>query len=317
MVVPPGRAALADERRRSRCSLLDNGRHRIDRQGGYGVVAGDFYTLHGNEHDRRHAHSATRASEIRTVAAMVEERFRIGTSGWTYDDWADRFYPRGVRGSDRLQYYCGRFNAVEVNATFYRLPTEAMITAWNERMPPGFHLVLKGPRTITHHRRLKAARKDLATFFTRALRLERLEVILWQLPPSLRSDADLLSRFLDLLPKPPRHAVEFRHESWWNQRTAEILSEHGVAWVSLSHPALPADVRPTTDFLYVRFHGLGRELYRWNYTRRQLAAWVERLSPHLPGRTLYAFFNNDFAAHAPANAETFRTLISKRIGIAR
>jgi len=244
---------------------------------------------------------------------MDEDRLRIGTSGWTYDDWAGRFYPNGVRGGDRLTYYCSRFNAVEVNATFYRLPTEAMIAAWNARMPPGFHLVLKGPRTITHHRRLRATPEDLSMFFERALRLQRLEVVLWQLPPSLRFDADLLSCFLQRLPTPPRHAVEFRHASWWNQDTARILSMHGAAWVSLSHPTLPSEVRPTADFLYLRFHGLGHDLYRWNYSRHELASWVERLSPYLPGQTLYAFFNNDFEAHAPANAETFRALVTASV----
>jgi uncharacterized protein YecE (DUF72 family) len=233
----------------------------------------------------------------------------VGTSGWTYPDWQGVFYPPEVKGSRRLEYYAQRFDTVEVNATFYRLPTPAMIAAWNQRLPQGFHLVLKGSRLVTHRRKLVEVDEPLQNFLERALALQRLEVILWQLPPSLHRDLPRLQDFLARLPQEVRHAVEFRHASWWHPDTAELLARFGAAFVAVSHPRLPPDILPTADFLYLRFHGLGPKLYRYDYSRAELEEWVRRLEPHLAGRELYAFFNNDYQAHAPANAELFRELL--------
>ncbi len=233
----------------------------------------------------------------------------VGTSGWTYGDWQGAFYPADVKGAERLGYYAERFDTVEVNSTFYRLPFRGMIVGWNRRLPPTFHLVLKGPRLVTHLKKLGDCEEPLARFLERVRALETLRVILWQLPPSLHRDLERLERFLEALPGWVRHAVEFRHASWWSDETARLLGRHRAAFVAVSHPRLPDDIVPTTDFLYVRFHGLGRELYRYDYRRGELAAWAERLGPHLRARPLYAFFNNDYDAHAPRNAAQFRRLI--------
>ncbi|MFQ5691870.1 MAG: DUF72 domain-containing protein [Nitrospinota bacterium] len=240
---------------------------------------------------------------------MAKRRVYVGTSGWTYDDWSGPFYPEDVKGTDRLSFYTQRFNTVEVNATFYRIPHQAMIDSWNRRLRPAFRLVVKGSRTVTHLKKLRDHEGPLEAFLGRVLALRTLRVILWQLPPSLHKDAERLDRFLSGLPRTVRHAVEFRHESWWDDEVAEVLSRHAAAFVAVSHPKLPDAVRPTTDFLYVRLHGLGTKLYQYNYSRKELAAWASRLAPHLRGRALYAFFNNDYRAHAPRNAETFRELL--------
>jgi uncharacterized protein YecE (DUF72 family) len=239
---------------------------------------------------------------------MPNNRIYIGTSGWTYGDWNGPFYPPDVKGADRLEFYAETFDTVEVNATFYRLPTENMINAWNRRLGPSFHLVLKGSRLITHLKKLADCRERLETFWERAGQLRRLKVILWQLPPSLDKDLDRLDRFLSQLPDKVRHAVEFRHKSWWDDEVAALLERHKAAFVAVSHPRLPHNVYPTADFLYLRFHGLGRELYRYDYSDEELGDWVARLQPHLRARTLYAFFNNDYDANAPRNAATFREL---------
>lgn len=237
----------------------------------------------------------------------------VGTSGWTYDDWDGVFYPEGVTGPERLAYYATRFDTVEVNATFYRLPFRGMMEGWNRRLPPAFHLVVKGSRAITHLKKLADCGEALTVFLERVGALKTLRVILWQLPPSLHRDPERLERFLELLPGSVRHAVEFRHPSWWDDETTAVLTRHGAALVAVSHPRLPDDVVPTADFLYLRFHGLGRDLYRYDYSRTELRAWVDRAAPHLPGRTLYAFFNNDFAAHAPRNAAQFQRLLRGRL----
>jgi uncharacterized protein YecE (DUF72 family) len=243
---------------------------------------------------------------------MGKPRIHIGSSGWTYDDWSGSFYPQEVKGVQRLSYYAERFDAVEINVTFYRSLTQPMIDAWNRRLPETYHLAVKGPRTVTHRKKLRDCREPLAAFVQRVLQLRALRVILWQLPPSLKADVERLDGFLAQLPGAVRHAVEFRDESWWTDKdTAAVLSRHRAAFVAVSHPTLPNVLQPTTDFLYVRFHGVGQELYRHDYSRRELASWASRLRPHLAGRTLFAFFNNTYNACAPRNASVLRDLLSR------
>lgn len=234
----------------------------------------------------------------------------VGTSGWTYDDWTERFYPKEVKGPERLSFYAAHFDTVEVNATFYRLPTQTMIAAWNRRLGDEFHLVVKGSRVVTHLKKLGDCLDPLQTFLDRVLQLNRLKVILWQLPPSLHKDIGRLESFLTLLPKDVRHAIEFRHKSWWDGETAEALARHGAAFVAISHPTLPATIFPSTDFLYVRFHGQGKTLYQYAYTDEELSHWVNQLRPHLAHRTVYAFFNNDFNANAVRNAMSLREMLA-------
>jgi len=247
-----------------------------------------------------------------TAREMIEKKHSafIGTSGWTYDDWQGAFYPDDVKGAERLSFYATKFDTVEVNATFYRNPAPSAIKAWNTRLGPEFHLVVKGSRAVTHLKKLADFEEALGRCLDRVLQLKRLRVILWQLPPSLHKDVERLDAFLHVLPVSVRHAVEFRHESWWDDKVANVLTRHKAAFVAISHPTLPDTWFTTTDFLYVRFHGIERHLYRYDYTRDELSGWVERLKPDLEGRTLYAFFNNDYHANAPRNALVFRDLLA-------
>ena len=233
----------------------------------------------------------------------------VGTSGWTYGDWQGRFYPEDIKGTSRLDYYMRYFGAVELNASFYRLPSRTAVASWNRRIPPGFHMAVKGSRRITHVRKLLDCEEDARLFLDRMVHLTSMRVILWQLPPSLGKNLGRLRHFLSVLPTSVRHGVEFRHTSWWSPDVADLLTQYRAAWVVPSHPEFPPDVVPTSDFLYVRFHGLGCDPCRWDYSVDELSAWVERLRPHLAGRELYAFFNNDFAANAVKNAGQFRELL--------
>lgn len=234
----------------------------------------------------------------------------VGTSGWTYEDWVGRFYPEDLPATARLEFYARHFPTVELNASFYRLPSPAAISSWNRRLPPHFHMVVKGWRRVTHLKKLVSCADDLAFFMERVGPLSCLRVVLWQLPPSLHRDTGRLEAFLGLLPQGPRHAVEFRHRSWWSEGVADLLSGHGVAWVAVSHPSLPDEIVPTTDFLYLRFHGLGPRLYVWDYSTEELARWADRLRPLLTQRYAYAFFNNDFQAFAVRNALQFARILS-------
>ena len=248
-------------------------------------------------------------------------RIHVGTSGWTYDDWSGPFYPAEVKGSERLSFYATRFDTVELNASFYRFPSAVMIDAWNRRLSHRFHMVVKGHRRITHFSKLSGCAESLAGFMERLLDLRTLRVVLWQLPPSLHRDLPRLEEFLILLEKTTprgrgrrrvRHAVEFRHASWWDDEVGASLARHAVSFVAVSHPRLPEDVVRTTDLIYIRFHGKGRQLYDYDYSDAELAHWVGRLSDDLPRRDVYAFFNNDWHANAPRNAATFRALLEGR-----
>jgi len=245
----------------------------------------------------------------------------IGTSGWTYDDWDGVFYPAGVKGTAKLDYYVTQFNAVELNATFYRYPTPNMIYSWNRRMPEGFHLAIKASRRITHLRRLQDCGTELTEFFARIRDLRPVRIILWQLPPSLKCDLVSLAGFLELLSQSAmpgvRHAFEFRNKSWWDEGVVPLLQQYRAAFVAISHPTLPSKIVSTTDFLYIRFHGLGRQLYRYNYSDDELSEWVNRIREVCQRQQIenvYAFFNNDFEAHAIKNAMVFRSLMLNWLG---
>ncbi len=238
------------------------------------------------------------------------QNIHIGTSGWTYSDWVGTFYPREVKAADRLAYYTTQFDTLEINASFYRLPSETTIAAWNRQLPDDYHLVLKGWRQITHLKRLVDCREDLDLFLRRVLPLRSLRVLLWQLAPSIQHDLPRLDAFLAMLPGQVRHAVEFRHASWWDEEVAARLANFGAGFVAVSYPRLPATIYPAVDWLYVRFHGLGKQAYHYDYSRTELSEWAERVRPHLIGREIYAFFNNGYDGNAPRNALVFKDLLA-------
>lgn len=228
---------------------------------------------------------------------------RVGTSGWSYDHWDGPFYPDDLPSSERLRFYASRFSTVEINATFYRLPTEEAVASWRHAVPEGFLFAVKGSRFITHYRKLESAEESIRSFLDRVSGLgESLAVVLWQLPPTLRVDNGLLDRFLGSLPTDgPRHAVEFRHASWLSEATFELLHDHGAAHVHVSSDHMPTDLTPTADFVYARLHGLQRLGYR--YPDTSLEPWARYLRDQMQGgKRGFVYFNNDAEAHAPHDA---------------
>lgn len=238
-------------------------------------------------------------------------RLFVGTSGWSYDDWVGRFYPEGLVRREWLSHYAGHFAAAELNVTFYRLPFRNMVAGWSRKVPEGFVFAAKGSRAVTHRLRLREAAGEVARFHERMRDLRGLAVVVWQLPPSLRCDAALLDEFLACLPPAPRRVVEFRHPSWWDDdATIRTLKKHNAAFCGVSHPRLPATMPDTANFAYIRFHGLGRKLYDYDYSEDELRPWAEVVSRVLAsGRDAFVFFNNDFNANAVRNAQTFQALV--------
>ncbi len=234
----------------------------------------------------------------------------VGTCGWSYRHWAGRFYPAGLKAGEWLAHYVTRFPAVEVNATFYRLPGTAMVSHWADVAPAGFEFVVKGSRLITHSRKLVGAEQAVSRFVDRVSLLgDALGAVLWQLPPSLERDTDRLDGFLGALPVALRSAVEFRHESWFCDEVYAVLERHRAALVAVSSTSMPAVRRATADFVYARFHGLGGG-YAHRYTDAELAPWAEWLAAEAAaGRDGYAFFNNDAEAAAPHDAGRLMELL--------
>lgn len=242
---------------------------------------------------------------------------RVGTCGWQYRDWRGRFYPPGLATNHWLAYYARHFPAVEVDASFYRLPSEVAIAAWRRTAAeePGFRFALKGSRLITHIRRLTDCREELRRFVERVEPLAEngaLAFLLWQLPPSLRRDPPRLTDFLGLLAAEAarfRHVVEFRHPSWLSDDVLSTLAAARVACCWVSSTIMPPAAPRTTDLVALRFHGLSGG-YAHDYTDGELQPWADRLRAAAEaGCEAYAFFNNDTFALAPKNARRLIALL--------
>jgi uncharacterized protein YecE (DUF72 family) len=233
---------------------------------------------------------------------VPDGQIRIGTSGWSYGPWRGRFYPTSVRQKDWLSYYASRFPTGEINATFYRLPSQATVAAWREATPPHFVFAWKASRFITQAKKLRDPEEPLARVFApmAALGAKR-GPTLFQLPPSLHLDLPRLEQFLARLPS-GRHTVEFRHPSWYGDPTFALLSDHDVALCVSDHADGPAPWVRTASFGYVRGHGpTGR--YAGSYPDETLVRWAEHIGRWArDGLDVYAYFDNDIGAAAPRDA---------------
>ena len=228
---------------------------------------------------------------------------RIGCSGWNYVHWRDVVYPRGLPARRWLEEYATLFDTVEVNTTFYRLPTVKAVTGWAEQSPPGFLFAVKSSRYLTHLKRLTDMGRGVARFYERIeplIRSYKLGPVLWQLPPNFKRNDERLAGALDALP-PGRHAFEFRHASWFVPQTYELLRAHGAALVIADRPEIRAfqSHELTADFTFLRFHHGGGD---GNYTHRQLSPWVTRIGEWSRTHDVYAYFNNDWGGFAVENA---------------
>jgi len=241
-------------------------------------------------------------------------RVRIGCSGWNYAHWRDGvFYPPACPARRWLSYYAEHFDTVEVNSTFYRLPRRDAVARWAEQTPPEFLFAVKVSRYLTHVKRLREIDVHLPLLLERIAPLAdagKLGPLLWQLPPTFVRDDDRLKEALDALPSDLRHAVEFRHESWFARAPLELLVAHDVALVVGDRPGSPGPDRPepTADFAFVRFHH-GRRGRRGNYSDAELAGWAHTLDAWASRGEVYVYFNNDWEGFAPRNAAAVRGLV--------
>ena len=239
--------------------------------------------------------------------------WRIGTSGWMYDDWRGRFYPAGVPKRLWLEHYASVYDTVEINNAFYRLPERDSFAVWRQRVTPiqpDFCFAVKISRYLTHIKRLKEPQEPIQRFVARVTTLgDRLGPVLLQLPPTLVADSGLLDAALSLLPM--RVAVEPRHPSWWTSEVRQVLEKRKAALVwadRLGRPVTP--LWRTTDWAYVRLHE-GRANPRPEYGRAALTSWRDRVVAEFGSHPdAYVYFNNDPGGAAIRNADTFRRLVA-------
>jgi uncharacterized protein YecE (DUF72 family) len=242
---------------------------------------------------------------------------RIGCSGWNYKTWRGRFYPAALPSRKWLEYYSERFDTVEVNNTFYRLPERSTFAEWRRTVPSSFVFAVKASRYLTHMKRLRQPEEPLGRLFSRAHALERrLGPVLYQLPSNSRIDLERLDEFLNALPRTHagrrlQHVVEFRDPSWYVAETFQLLESRSVA-LCLHDKSGSAVVEPFVGpFVYVRFHGTSGR-YHGSYDARALTRWAHRLGEQAKdGRPVYAYFNNDPDAVAVSNAFGLRTILLK------
>jgi uncharacterized protein YecE (DUF72 family) len=235
----------------------------------------------------------------------------IGTSGWNYKHWLGRFYPDRFAAKEMLEFYSQHFNTVELNNSFYHLPSIKSFRAWRETVEDDFIFAVKGSRFITHMKKLKAPKTSTKKFFTRVDKLEtKLGPILFQLPPHWRVNVERLATFLERMPQQYRYAFEFREPSWFTDEVYDLLKQHNVALCIYHMSGNDSPIEITADFVYLRFHGV-ESIYSGSYSESQLKMWARRIETWRDqSRKVFAYFNNDPEAHAVYNAKTLRDLLS-------
>jgi len=270
--------------------------------------------------------------------SCVDPRARIGISGWRYAGWRGDFYPPGLVQRRELEYAAQRLASIEVNGSFYSLQRPTSYTSWREATPDDFVFSVKGPRFVTHLKRLVGVETALAYFFASGVLAlgPKLGPVLWQLPERLTFDADVLEAFFALLPRttgaaaqlathhddkvkegrsltslppdvradaPLRHALEFRSATFATDEAFEVLRRHGVACVLADTAGRwPRVEQVTSDFMYLRLHG-DQELYASGYSDTALDDWAEKCHGWLgDGLDVFGYFDNDIKGFAPYDA---------------
>lgn len=262
----------------------------------------------------------------------LHPRLFLGTSSWSSKDWNGVFYPEGMAPADYLSHYATRFRSVEVDATFYRIPSESLARKWRSNLPDGFQLAAKVPRVITHEKGLVDAGEDLKAFLgVMDLLGDRLGPILFQFPYYRKSGEMTAEIFLERvrsllagLPSGYRFALEIRNRSWLKAPLLDLLRSRNVALALIDHPWMPragdyfAGRDPVTaGFTYIRWlgdrYGIEKRTKSWDRIildrRREMEAWVPVVQSLLArNMTIYGYFNNHYAGHAPGSIELFEQI---------
>ncbi|MGZ3787208.1 MAG: DUF72 domain-containing protein [Bacteriovorax sp.] len=240
---------------------------------------------------------------------MKKAKIYIGTSGWSYQHWKGTVYPADIKDSDLLPFYVLQFKSVEINSSFYHLPSANTFRVWKNKVPKNFIFSVKASRYITHMKKLKTDNDGLKNFLKHARVLkENLGPILFQLPPHWKLNLERLDLFLTSLPKSHRYTFEFRNHTWFDERVYQLLRKHKCALCIYDLENFISPMEVTANFVYVRLHG-PQNKYGGSYSRPTLKKWAKRAQNWLAdGLDVYIYFDNDEAGYAALNAEKLSQL---------
>jgi len=234
----------------------------------------------------------------------------IGTSGWHYQHWRGPYYPPDIAAEAMLAHYARDFATVEINNSFYNLPSPETLEDWRAAVPAGFRFSVKASRYITHMKKLKDFEQPVAAFIERMDFLKgKLGPVLFQLPPRWHFNPSRLRAFLEGLPKGYRYVLEFRDPEWYDRRALDMLADRGAALCLHDMEGSGAPREVTADFVYVRLHG--PRTYGGGYGKQTLAGWAGAFSTWLrAGRDVFCYFNNDAKGHAVRNARELKEMLA-------
>jgi uncharacterized protein YecE (DUF72 family) len=252
------------------------------------------------------------ACHLRQRSLVDEVKIIIGTSGWHYKHWLGVFYPEGTGGAQMFDFYARYFDTVEINNSFYRLPSAKTFDAWRESSPPEFCFAVKASRFTTHMKKLKDPQSSSEKFFLVAERLqEKLGPILFQLPPRWQVNLERLAEFLAAIPKEHKYVVEFRDSSWFVAPVFALLRKFNVAFCIHDFADMTVPHEITADFTYIRFHGPTSAKYFGSYSEGELRKWAKRIEEWRSRLSAtYVYFNNDPGGEAVKNALTLKKLLN-------
>ena len=219
---------------------------------------------------------------------------RVGTSGYNYPEWKGTFYPSDLNAARMLPYYAARFPTVEINYTFYRMPTEKILAGWADATPPAFSFTLKAPRRITHDARLQRSDELVRTFCQTASTLgPKLGVLLFQLPPTFKKDLVVLDAFLQSLPPVVRAAFEFRHASWHDEEVFALLARRNIALCIADSEKMSTPLVATADYGYFRLRDEG-------YRPEDLVRWAQAIEMNQPSwKDVFVYFKHEEEGKGP------------------
>lgn len=243
---------------------------------------------------------------------MSKHKIYIGTSGWSYKHWRGTFYPQEIKVKNHFSYYLQHFNTVEINNSFYRLPSEETFLNWKKIVPDDFIYVIKANRFITHIKKLHDPAVTLAPFMDHVKLLgEKLGPVLFQLPPFMKSNTVLLEAFLEELPKKFPYVFEFRNPDWYKPEVYDLLKKHNCAFCIYE---LAGHISPsliTADFVYLRLHGPGNK-YQGSYSDETLQSWADECLKWSETKDVFVYFDNDQNGYAAFNALKLRELTAQK-----
>jgi uncharacterized protein YecE (DUF72 family) len=247
-----------------------------------------------------------------TVSPAANATVHIGCSGWVYKHWRGILYPEGLPQTRWFDRYAQEFDTVEINNSFYRLPSGDTFEKWRDQAPPGFCYAVKANRFLTQAKKLKDCEEPLERMMGAVRRLgDRLGPMLYQLPPNLRINLERLESFLQIAPKDVANVFEFREKSWYVPETFALLDRYGASVCAHDMPGSASERVAVGPIAYVRLHG-GEGKYWGRYSDERLLAWTDWIVAQVRGgRSAWCYFNNDIHGHAIHDAQTLKSMVGQ------